>query len=118
MLYAFKGGRISVDGQVVNGVSAIELAAGMAVELINLDDKIEAGFLVPQGGPISEPLVQYGPFLMNTRTEIEQALADYRRTEFGGWPWGASDPVHGREPARFAKHPDGRVERPEAQTAS
>ena len=116
MLYAFKGGRISVDGQVVNGVSAIELAAGMAVELINLDDKIEAEFLLLQGRPIAEPVVQYGPFVMNTRTEIEQALADYRRTEFGGWPWGASDPVHGREPARFAKHPDGREERPEMQT--
>ena len=28
--------------------------------------------------PIREPIVQYGPFVMNTREEIEQALADYR----------------------------------------
>jgi quercetin 2,3-dioxygenase len=28
--------------------------------------------------PLHEPVVQYGPFVMNTREEIEQALADYR----------------------------------------
>jgi redox-sensitive bicupin YhaK (pirin superfamily) len=28
--------------------------------------------------PLREPIVQYGPFVMNTREEIEQALADYR----------------------------------------
>jgi hypothetical protein len=55
-------------------------------------------------------VAQYGPFVMNTQAEIQQAFADYRRTEFGGWPWGASDPVHPREKGRFALHPDGRVE--------
>ncbi len=116
MLYAFKGGSIRVGGQVVNAVCAIELTAGMDVELVNLDASVEAEFLLLQGRPIAEPVAQYGPFVMNTRAEIEQALADYRRTEFGDWPWDASGPVHGREPLRFAKHPDGRVERPEAQT--
>jgi quercetin 2,3-dioxygenase len=35
-------------------------------------------FLLLAGKPVREPVVQYGPFVMNTREEIEQALADYR----------------------------------------
>jgi len=37
-----------------------------------------AGFLLLAARPLGEPVVQYGPFVMNTREEIEQALADYR----------------------------------------
>ena len=65
-----------------------------------------------QGRPIGEPVAQYGPFVMNTRAEIEQAFADYRRTGFGGWPWPTDDPVTTREAGRFARHADGRVEAP------
>lgn len=44
---------------------------------------VEAGpsgarFILVSGRPIGEPIVQYGPFVMNTREEIEQAFADYR----------------------------------------
>ena len=37
-----------------------------------------ARFILVAGRPIGEPVVQYGPFVMNTREEIEQAFADYR----------------------------------------
>ena len=37
-----------------------------------------ARFLMLAAKPLREPVVQYGPFVMNTREEIEQALADYR----------------------------------------
>jgi hypothetical protein len=47
---------------------------------------------------------------MNTRAELQQAFLDYRKDEFGGWPWPTDDPVHGRETGRFAVHADGRRE--------
>ncbi len=66
--------------------------------------------LVLQGRPIGEPVVQHGPFVMNDRAGIEQAILDYRRTGFGGWPWAADDPVQPAGSGRFARHADGTVE--------
>jgi hypothetical protein len=67
--------------------------------------------LLLQGRPIGEPVVQHGPFVMNTRQEIQQAFMDYQRTRFGGWPWPNEAPVHPREEGRFARHADGKIER-------
>jgi redox-sensitive bicupin YhaK (pirin superfamily) len=39
-------------------------------------------FLVLAAAPIGEPVVQYGPFVMNTRAEIEQAVQDYQSGKF------------------------------------
>jgi redox-sensitive bicupin YhaK (pirin superfamily) len=43
-----------------------------------------AGLLVLRGRPLREPVVHYGPFVMNTREEIERALAEYRDGTFLG----------------------------------
>ena len=112
-LYFFRGESVSVGGRRVAEHSAIELRAEVDVELIN-SAGVEAEFLLLQGRPIGEPVIQYGPFVMNTKAEITQAMDDYRRTQFGGWPWLDAAPVHGRDPARFAFYPDGREEGPGA----
>ncbi len=110
-LYFFKGVQVAVAGQAVAQHAAIALRPGAAVEIANTGDT-EAEFLLLQGRPIAEPVVQYGPFVMNSEADIRQTLEDYRRTGFGGWPFDDPAPVHGRDPARFARHPDGREERP------
>jgi redox-sensitive bicupin YhaK (pirin superfamily) len=110
-LYFFKGKSAQAAGQEVPSPSAIELKPDADVELVNGDGVGE--FLLLQGRPVGEPVVQYGPFVMNTQAEIAQTMQDYRRTQFGGWPWPDSAPVHGTDPDRFAKHPGGREERPE-----
>ncbi|MET3913698.1 redox-sensitive bicupin YhaK (pirin superfamily) [Variovorax sp. OAS795] len=113
MLYFFKGGFAHIAGRRVEGPAAIELRADVPVEVVNGDGEA-AEFLLLQGRPIAEPVVQYGPFVMNTQAEISQTLADYRRTQFGGWPWDDPAPVHGNSAARFARHPGGREELPRA----
>jgi len=109
-LYFFKGSSVEVAGHPVRQHGAIELRGDATVELANGDRESE--FLLLQGRPIGEPVAQHGPFVMNTRAEIMQAFEDYQRTQFGGWPWPDTAPVHGRDPARFARHPDGREEHP------
>jgi redox-sensitive bicupin YhaK (pirin superfamily) len=109
-LYFFKGSSARVGGEPVTAPAAIEVRADTAVELVA--GNAVAEFLLLQGRPIAEPVAQYGPFVMNTQAEIMQAMQDYRRTQFGGWSWPDMAPVHGGEPKRFAKYPDGRVETP------
>ena len=107
-LYFFRGSSLNIAGEVVPRSSAIELSADQDAELVNGDEPAE--LLLLQGRPINEPVAQYGPFVMNTQAEIQQAFADYRRTEFGGWPWDRPDPVHPRDKGRFALHADGQLE--------
>ena len=110
-LYFFKGQSVTIADQRVASHAVVEVRADAEVELVNGDTESE--FLVLQGRPIGEPVAQYGPFVMNTQAEIAQTMQDDRRTQFGGWPWPDDAPVHGRDPARFAKHPDGREEKPQ-----
>jgi len=112
-LYFFRGRSVAVAGKDIADRSAIELRPEQPVALHNTGDE-DAEFLLLQGRPIGEPVAQYGPFVMNSEAEIRQTLTDYRRTQFGGWSWPDQAPVHGREPRRFARHPDGRREQPQS----
>lgn len=104
MLYYFVGNGFTVGPQAIPGHAALEIVAGQSWELVNTGTTAVECLLL-QGRPIGEPVAQYGPFVMNTQQEIMQAMQDYRRTQFGGWPWPESDPVHGPTPRRFARYP-------------
>jgi hypothetical protein len=110
LLAFFAGDSLTVDGTRLECGVSVNLSADVEVPLVN--DGVESELLLLQGRPIGEPVASYGPFVMNTMGEIQQAFADYRRTQFGGWPFDRDDPVHPREEGRFARHADGRLERP------
>lgn len=110
MLYFYRGKGLRVAGIDISPGHALELLADQDVIIEATTD--EAFLLFMQGMPINEPVVQHGPFVMNTAEEIHQAITDYRKTQFGGWPWDRYDHVHPREQGRFAKYADGRIETP------
>ncbi len=108
--YVFDGDHLTVDGTDVASRQAAVLDPARPTTLQASGAATEC--LILQGRPIGEPVEQYGPFVMNTRAEIQQAFDDYNATGFGGWPWPSDDPNHGRQQDRFAVHADGTEERP------
>jgi redox-sensitive bicupin YhaK (pirin superfamily) len=108
-LYYYLGSGMQISGKQVPGYRMVEVAGDADLLLKNGADA--AGILVLQGRPIGEEVIQYGPFVMNSKQEIQQAFEDFHRTKFGGWPWSRYDQVHGRNEGRFARHADGRMER-------
>ncbi|MFN0204303.1 MAG: pirin family protein [Bacteroidia bacterium] len=107
-LYFYEGTDLNLSGTIIPKYSAVTLRS-------ELDIQLQAGaeatsILILQGKPIDEQVMQYGPFVMNTKEEINQAFEDYHKTQFGGWPWARYDQVHDRNKSRFAKYSDGREE--------
>jgi redox-sensitive bicupin YhaK (pirin superfamily) len=77
-LYPFEGS-VEIQDRVLKTHQGGVLGSGDAIE-------VKAGpegarFLVLAAKPIREPVVQYGPFVMNTREEVEQAIRDYQNGE-------------------------------------
>jgi quercetin 2,3-dioxygenase len=108
-LYFFAGSTLRIDDRTLSEHSAAVVQSDVELTLEAGNDACEV--LMLQGRPIGEPVAQHGPFVMNSRAELQQAFNDYQRTRFGGWPWPADDPVHERDAGRFAKHIDGRLEK-------
>ncbi|MGY6501991.1 MAG: pirin family protein [Acidimicrobiales bacterium] len=108
VIYVFEGDTVRIADTEVGNDTGVVVRPDVDLELTAGADVVE--ILVLQGRPIGEPVAQYGPFVMNTRGEIEQAFRDYQSTQFGGWPWDDEAPTHGRDRGRFARHVDGRVE--------
>ncbi|HUR40158.1 MAG TPA: pirin family protein [Verrucomicrobiae bacterium] len=79
-LYAYEGSAM-LGGKTVPHRAAGLLSDGDRVTLTAGADG--ARFLLLAAKPLREPIVQYGPFVMNTHDEIEQAIADYQSGAFG-----------------------------------
>ena len=73
-LYLYEGDA-SVNGESIGLNSMVQLQPGMEVVL---QAATSAQLLLLAGRPLREPVVQYGPFVMNSRDEIEQAIHDYQ----------------------------------------
>lgn len=109
-LFFIEGQSMELEGNSFQVGSYAELSGNDDIVLKNGAKKSQ--LLLLEGEPINEPIVSYGPFVMNTEKEIMEAYEDYKKTEFGGWPWDIDDPVNPKSEGRFARYSDGRVERP------
>ena len=75
MVYVFKG-EVNIEGKSVKDGSLALLSAGSEV---TIEAKESSEFLILAGPELNEPIARYGPFVMNTREEILQAIDDYQR---------------------------------------
>ena len=78
--YVFEGGG-SLNGKHVANNTLITLGVDDSIHDFIAGDQ-GARFVVISGKPIDESVVQYGPFVMNTKEEIEQAMEDYQSNNF------------------------------------
>lgn len=108
-LYFFEGQGLYLENEQLSEHHAYFLSGDKELSFKSRDN---VEFLILQAKPIGEPVVQYGPFVMNTQSEIIKTMEDYQATQFGGWPWPRADMVHGAKLERFARYPDGRIEKP------
>lgn len=100
-LYFYQGDSCEIANEKIGKNHLIELDPKKEIQIDNGAD--EGYFLFLQGRPIKEPIVQYGPFVANTKLDLQETMQKYQRTQFGGWPWSVSDPVHGKSKGRFSK---------------
>jgi redox-sensitive bicupin YhaK (pirin superfamily) len=76
-LYVYEGAAtVGPDARALPYRAAGLLSSGDSVRIEAGGDGVRLLFLA--GKPIGEPIAQFGPFVMNTREEIEQAIADYQ----------------------------------------
>ena len=74
MLYLYEG-EATVNGEALLQDMLIQLRPNIALQL---QTATNARMLLLAGKPLQEPVVQYGPFVMNTREQIEQAIQEYQ----------------------------------------
>ena len=74
-------GTVAIAGEMAPQFNLVELNDGDRLHVSAMD---RATIVVGHAAPIGEPVVAHGPFVMNTRAEIKQAIDDYQAGKFGG----------------------------------
>jgi hypothetical protein len=101
-VYFYSGSALTIDGRRFEGGKRVKVEPGAPLQLVATAAG-PAQVLVLQGRDIGEPVVQHGPFVGETQQDIQRAFSDYRRTQFGGWPWESDSVAFPREKQRFAQ---------------
>jgi redox-sensitive bicupin YhaK (pirin superfamily) len=79
--YVFEGdAKFAEDGTMISHPRLVAWGDGDTVKVVTADSPVR--FLLVSGRPLHEPIARYGPFVMNTKEEIEQALLDLQRGTF------------------------------------
>ncbi len=81
-VYVYRG-EVTVGGTVVPAQRMGLLANDPQADGVVIEAGVDAKVLLIAGQPLNEPIVQYGPFVMNTQQEIYQALSDFREGRLG-----------------------------------
>ena len=76
-VYVYRG-EVAIQGQAVPVQRMAVLANETDADGVVIEANAEAQVLLIAGQPLNEPIAQYGPFVMNTQQEIQQALHDFR----------------------------------------
>jgi redox-sensitive bicupin YhaK (pirin superfamily) len=100
LVYALSGrGSVGAYGQPINSGQLAVLGSGDHITLEAAPSQSVASpaldVLLLGGVPLREPVFAYGPFVMNTKAEVIQAIEDYQRGRLGVIPEGAIMPHHG-----------------------
>lgn len=74
LVYAYAGS-LDINGKPLQQSQLAQLDNG---DLATITARADSRLIFLMGKPIGEPIAHYGPFVMNTRDEIEQAISDYR----------------------------------------
>lgn len=81
MVYVYEG-EVKLQTDTDQLISQSELAVFAEGDELVVSAECQADFLILAGKPLNEPVVQYGPFVMNSREEVMQAVREYQSGEF------------------------------------
>jgi redox-sensitive bicupin YhaK (pirin superfamily) len=81
-IYVYRG-EVRIGGQTVPVQRMAILANTAQADGVVIEASVDAKLILVAGQPLKQPIVQYGPFVMNTKEEIYQALADFRDGRLG-----------------------------------
>jgi redox-sensitive bicupin YhaK (pirin superfamily) len=106
-LFIYEGEELEINGKAIKAGRSVQVRPEVLTKLKNRSSK-EVKVLILQGKPISEAVVQHGPFVGNEQKDIINAFERFQSGEFGQWDWPNNEPVHSSDAGRFAKYPDGK----------